>query len=137
MKSLRWAVILVLPALFVLGSDTAQGEPEQLLPIKVICYRGCNRNSDSYVRIIGTQLARFEPDWREVEQNSRDLVRMGKLLAQHKPPRGDLESWRKLTDLYTARATLVVDAVEQRDKDTALKQLRLVVNCRACHQAHK
>ena len=131
---------LLLAVVAMLGFGRLQGEPEKVLSIRDImqeAHRGCNSNGHNYFRLINDQLTKVAPDWAVAEQRSRDLVRMGKMLSQHTPPRGSLDSWRTFTDRYVAEAAITLEAVEQRDIAAAQKHLRLIANCRDCHVAHK
>lgn len=105
--------------------------------IKEIMQRS-HRCSNAYIRDVEDELDKKESDWTVVAARARELVRVGKLLALNTPPKGSKESWEKLTTLYTARATVLVDAAERKDKEEATLQTeRFFGLCRTCHQAHR
>ncbi|HJZ59782.1 MAG TPA: hypothetical protein VKE74_32875 [Gemmataceae bacterium] len=92
----------------------------------------------AYIKQVRNELAKDEPDWYLVEAKSRDLVRVGKLLALNNPPHGSRESWEKFTAVYTARATVLVDAAERKDKEEAtVETTRMLRMCATCHRAHR
>jgi hypothetical protein len=92
----------------------------------------------AYIKQVRTELAKDEPDWDVVESKSRELVRVGKLLAMNTPPHGTRESWDRQTTLYTARATVLVDAAGRRDKEEAVVETnRMIQMCATCHRNHR
>jgi len=113
-------------------------EPKKLVPsiseIMVEAH-GCRT---AYIKQVRTELAKDDPDWLLVETKSRDLVRVGKLLALNTPPKGSRESWDRTTGLYVARATVLVDAAERKDKEEAsLTARRITMMCASCHRDHR
>ena len=92
----------------------------------------------AYIKQVRNELAKDEPDWYVVESKSRELVKVGKLLALNTPPNGSRESWERQTTLYTARATVLLDAAERRDKEEAVVETnRMIRMCATCHRAHR
>jgi hypothetical protein len=63
---------------------------------------------------------------------------MGKLLARNTPPGGTRESWDHLTTLYIAHATILVDATQHKDMESAMNHTKkLFAMCATCHRAHR
>ena len=60
------------------------------------------------------------------------LVSVYETMGKNKPPKGDVESWKKLTDELVAAAK---DAKE--DKEGAADRLKKATNCGDCHKVHK
>ena len=115
----------------------ANAELERLPSIAEIMQQA-HRCRDAYILHVRNQLAKPDPDWQEVEKRSKDLVRMGQLLSLNKPPRGSQETWELLTSVYVARASLLGDAAQNKDKESALlHQKKLSSMCVTCHQAHR
>lgn len=97
-----------------------------------------HRCRTAYILTVRQELQKDQPNWDVVRKKSTDLVRMGNLLGLNKPPRGSAESWSKLTGLYVAHATLMADAAERTDKETANRhQLALSRMCIGCHREHR
>ncbi len=66
------------------------------------------------------------------QAEKEELVKLYKVLAERKPPKGDAESWK-------AKTTLLVKAAEAalKGQDDAGEQLFRAANCMACHRDHK
>lgn len=60
------------------------------------------------------------------------LVLQYDFLAKTKPPRGEMDSWKKKT---TALAKSIKDV--QMKKPNAVAEYKEAVNCKACHDLHK
>lgn len=120
------------------GADDPTPPPKSLVPSIadiMVESHGCRT---AYIKQVRTELGKDEPDWRLVEVKSRELVRTGKLLALNTPPTGSRESWENLTTLYTARATVLADAAERKDKEEAVVEAnRMMRMCATCHRAHR
>jgi hypothetical protein len=113
-------------------------EPKKLVPTIseiMIEAHGCRT---AYIKQVRTELAKDEPDWLVVESKSRELVRVGKLLALNAPPKGTRAEWEQITNLYVARATVLTDSAERKDKEEAgLTARRIGMMCSTCHRAHR
>jgi hypothetical protein len=137
------AVLILLTTLLVaLARHTPfarAAEPEKpLVPSIRDIMQQSHRSNNSHVGVIENELNKKNPDWTVIEARSLELVRVGKLLALNTPRKGSKESWEKLTALYTARATVLVDAAEQRDREEAVLQIdRFYDLCCNCHHAHR
>ncbi|HXG08370.1 MAG TPA: hypothetical protein VNK04_01130 [Gemmataceae bacterium] len=72
--------------------------------------------------------------WKKVaegkatEAERKELVEYYTSLSQQKPPKGDLELWRKRTSTMLK----IAQAAEKGDKGEAAKLLK-TVNCKDCH----
>ena len=60
------------------------------------------------------------------------LLALYKIMAEHKPPKGDATAWKKRTALLIAATEAVVAG-----KPDARKKLSKASNCKECHAAHK
>ncbi len=128
------AVALSGPAPAVRAAEP--GKP--LVPTIKEIMREAHSCRTAYIGDVRRELSKPEPDWTVIESRSRDLVRVGKLLALNTPPAGTSESWEKLTTLYVARATVLAEAAGRRDTDEAkLVGQRLGTMCAGCHRAHR
>ena len=105
--------------------------------IKDIMIKAHKPGKSLLANIMG-ELREDEPDWNDVQKDSKDLVQLGGALGKFTPPKGDQASWNRLTTAYVANAQALEAAAESKNKSaaqTALKQLQ--GSCRACHQAHR
>lgn len=95
----------------------------------------CRSNYISQVRI---GLSQPEVPWTNVEQRSRDLVQMGKYLQRNTPKRNWGEPWERITNVYISHATLLADAAERQDLESAKwhsEKMRAL--CARCHREHR
>lgn len=118
--------------------DSPQSKSELLVPTIRQIMHEAHRCRTAYIRDVRTEFEKNEPNWSLAEARSRDLVRVGKLLALNTPPKGTAESWERLTNLYIARASILVDAAERQDREEGkLVARRMVSMCATCHSAHR
>jgi len=69
---------------------------------------------------------------KATDEEKKKLVEVYTELGKNKPPKGDEESWKKLTDAMVQAAKEV-----QEGKEGATDRLSKAVNCANCHKAHK
>jgi hypothetical protein len=138
MKGLFIAVLLVVSAAFlVLPRCSADAEGDKVPTIKEIMEKA-HRCRTAYIKLVREELVKADPNWPVVENKSKEMVQMGHWLAKNTPPRGSKESWEKFTSLYVAHATILTDAAERKDKETALvHQKKLSAMCATCHREHR
>lgn len=87
---------------------------------------------------IGKELKEDEPDWNDVQKDSKEVVELGTSLGKNKPPKGEQASWDRLTKNYLANARSLEAAAQQKDKaatQTALTKLNN--SCKECHPLHR
>lgn len=66
------------------------------------------------------------------KEEAQELLKMYKALGGNKPPKGDVEGWKKKTVELIDAAQAVVDG-----KEGAGTRLQKAANCAACHKEHK
>jgi hypothetical protein len=127
-----------LAALMALGwTLSPSAGQEKDLSIKEIMDRA-HRGSDSLLQQLGRELSADQPDWPQVQKQTKDLVLLGAALAEDKPRRGSQESWDRLTQQYLAGARQLDKAAQNKQPAEALAaQRQLESSCMACHKAHK
>lgn len=85
-----------------------------------------------------TALAADPVDWTAVKKASRPIAALSKAMAVMDPPKGDKESFEKLSNSYHDNAVLLVDAAKSEDAPKAKEAVgKLGMSCGACHKAHK
>jgi len=111
--------------------------PSGWVPTIVQIMDEAHRCRTNYVGQVTREAGKDDPDWEAAGVRSRDLIRMGELLAKNTPPRGSADSWEHFTTLYVANARLMADAAEKRRKDDVLYHTRkLRAMCAECHKKH-
>jgi cytochrome c556 len=85
-----------------------------------------------------TALKTDTPDWKEVQDQSKDFVILGAGLARNEPPQGDRSAFVQLADAYYQNAKALDDAAKAENRTKALAALNKIgASCKACHAAHK
>jgi hypothetical protein len=137
MKRLTWGALCValLPAaaLTLSASYAADKDPT----IKEIMTKA-HKGGDALLSTLGKDLKADSPDWDKIQKETKDLVELGTALGKNDPPKGDKDSWVKLTMAYLDTAKDLDGAAGKKDKDTAAAdQKKLAGSCMNCHKAHK
>lgn len=113
------------------------GNVEKIPTIKEIM-RDAHRCRTNYIYLVRRGLQQQDTAWFDAEQKSRELVKMGHYLQQNTPPKGTRDDWEKITNIYISHATLLADAAERQDMETATHHLgKLQRMCATCHRAHR
>jgi hypothetical protein len=87
---------------------------------------------------ISRALRAESPSWETIQPQTREYAQLAASLAQYDPPRGDKESWTKLTSAYAEGAAKLDKAVQAKDKAAALTAHSVLGrSCKECHQAHR
>ena len=76
--------------------------------------------------------------WEDAQKLAKQLTECGAALAKNKCPKGDGESWTKLSKQYAEQTVAISKAAEAKDAKefgTAIKTF--VGSCKTCHDAHK
>ena len=125
---------------FVLASGTmsAQDKDKKKTPsIKEIMKKG----HGSMGLLGGIAKEAKDGKWEDADNDAKLLKEFGEGLGKNKPPKGDDESWKKLTEKYKENTAAVAEAAGKKDKDAVLAALDKIVpksgSCKECHDAHK
>jgi cytochrome c556 len=88
---------------------------------------------------LGTDLKDDNPNWKDVQQEAKDLAMLASALRLTTPPRGDKDSWDKLTKAYADTAKVLEQATAKKDQDAARAAWGKINDqaCKACHAAHR
>jgi len=77
-------------------------------------------------------------EWDLVTKQATDWLHASEVLAGNEPPKGTKESWKELTEKYTAETKKLLAAAEKKDAEAATASTTaLSKTCGACHGAHK
>jgi cytochrome c556 len=94
--------------------------------------------SNSLLANIGKDLMDDEPDWADVQKETKDLLDLGMALDKNDPPKGDKDAWHKLTKAYLTNAKGLDAAAQKKDARTALSyQGKLKTSCKECHMSFR
>jgi hypothetical protein len=97
-----------------------------------------HKGGKSLLANINGELKEDEPDWNDVQRDTKELLQLGSSLGKNTPPKGDQASWDRLTKAYVATAQSLETAAEGKNKSAAQSALKQIQgSCRGCHQAHR
>jgi hypothetical protein len=84
------------------------------------------------------ELKESDPMWDDVKKDTKEIARLGALLGKNDPPKGEKDSWQKLTKAYAENTKALEAAAGKMDKDAAKAAAEKIgKSCDACHMAHK
>jgi cytochrome c556 len=133
----KWllAVILGTTALFALRPAGARNVNAP--SVKEIM-RQANKPTGVYFNI-GQDLKDENPAWADIQKEAEDLAKLANSLRKAAPPRGDKDSWDKLTKAYADNAKALVQASAKMDQAAARAAHAKMGGkaCMACHKVHR
>ncbi len=136
MKRLAWvvgALALIVAVVLVSVPGTDAKDPT----IKEIMGK-LHKGANAPIGLLKKDLQEDDPDWPEIQKTTKEFVTLGAALGKNDPPKGDADSWKKLTKQYFDNAKILDDAAKKKDKSGALSaQAKLAGSCLACHKAHR
>ncbi len=88
---------------------------------------------------LGQDLKDDNPSWSDIQQEAKQTAMLAAALRQTTPPRGDKESWDKLTKQYADNAAALQQATAKMDQDAARAAWAKLggETCKTCHAAHR
>ncbi len=87
---------------------------------------------------IGKALEAASPDWASIQGQTKEYARLAATLGESKPPRGDEQSWTRLSAAFLASAQALDKAAVAKDKAAALEAHgKLAGSCKECHGQHR
>ena len=97
-----------------------------------------HKGGNSLLATLGKDLKSADPDWKDDQKKTKELVKLGMSLGKNEPPKGTKQSWDKLTKSYVNTAKQLEAAVTAKEKIKAVTaHTKLTKMCMTCHQAHK
>lgn len=76
--------------------------------------------------------------WEDAQKLAKELAECGAALAKNKCPKGNGDSWTKLSKQYAEQTAAVQKAATAKDaKAFAAAITAFTGSCKACHDAHK
>ena len=87
---------------------------------------------------ISTEIDKDKPNWAVVEKQSSELTKLCGDLGKEKPPRGEADSWKKLTDALAKNVKNLGEAAGKKDQTAAKDVIKKINNsCAECHKLHQ
>jgi hypothetical protein len=87
---------------------------------------------------VAKELKENDPAWDDIKPDAKEIARLGALLGKNDPPKGEKDSWQKLTKAYADNTKALEAAVAKMDKEAAKAASdKIGKSCEVCHKAHK
>ncbi len=132
MKRAFWAVPGLLVVSAVIGFSAE--DPSSIEDVMIKAHKNKTGLRDQ----IAAELKKASPDWPEVQKKTKEFAKLAGTLSKFKPEKGDLASWKKLSEAYAGEVKSLDDAAGKKDKDLATKANdKLKMSCTPCHDVHR
>jgi len=83
-------------------------------------------------------LKQGEPAWDTIQPKTKEYAELTAELGKHDPPKGDKESWSKLSLAFAESAAELDKAAQEKDKAKAVAAIDGLQNsCMGCHRQHR
>ena len=116
---------------------TAVAQSERKLSINAVMHKQYTVSRAPYL-VIKKELAGTKLDWKKVRDASKTFGTLAIALQKNRPPSGEADSWKKLTDEHLGTAKALAEAAEAKDKRALAEVHRKVAeSCKACHAVHR
>jgi hypothetical protein len=88
---------------------------------------------------IGKELREGDPMWADIQPAAKEVAKEAAKLGKLTPPKGDKDSWAKLTKEYADNAAALEKAVTAKNQAAAKAAFAKMdePNCKKCHEAHR
>jgi cytochrome c556 len=134
MKQLAILATLVLAATYL--AQPAEGRDEKVLTTKDIM--GKVGKPTGLYPSVAKELREADPIWAEVQQQTKEMSKLLAELGQATPPKGDKESWVKLTRAFADNAKALETAAAKMDLQAARNiSKKMSDSCKGCHSVHR
>jgi hypothetical protein len=129
-----WRCATPLVALFAAGLVAAEDPP---LTIKEVMGQ-LNRPPRGLTGLLRKELQADQPDWDQIQGQTRKYATLVAGLGKAEPPKGDADSWTRLTKEFLENARAMEDAAKKQDKRGVLAaHAKISRSCTGCHRMHK
>jgi hypothetical protein len=121
----------------VLATSPVEAQGDKTPTIKEIMGK-LHKGTTSLRPALGKELKAEEPNWEEVQKQTKEFALLAASIGKNDPPMGEKASWEKLTKAYADTAKAMDAAAQKKDKKAALAAHgKLSGACLACHKAHR
>ena len=97
-----------------------------------------NKGPNALTPALKRSLQKDNPDWADILEQSKEYATLCSELPKATPPKGEKDSWSKLSKEYAENAKALQEAAKKKDKDGALAvHAKISKLCSTCHMAHR
>lgn len=131
---MRWFVLAGMSLLVPVAALALDDEIPSIEKVMQKLHKGSN----SEQKALQKQVQASPTDWEAIGKITKDFVILGAALGKNDPPKGDKESWKKLTAEYLATAEDLDKAATDKNLDKLkAAQKKMGGSCKACHSVHQ
>ncbi|WP_435008386.1 cytochrome c [Tundrisphaera lichenicola] len=124
-------------SLVLVGVATVGAFEEKTPSIKSVMTK-LHKGPKAEFSVLKTQVEAETPDWDAISKTTEDFVTLGAALGKNDPPKGEKDSWKKLSAKYLKDAEALDEAAEAKDLDKLkAAQKAMGASCKACHTPHR
>jgi hypothetical protein len=117
---------------------TPAGAQDNKAPTIKQVMKKLNSGPNSMTATIGKELQDDPPIWDDIKKETQEYVKMADALGKNDPPKGEKDSWSKLSKDYAENAKALDEATQKKDKKAALAaHKKITTSCMACHTEHR
>jgi len=132
-----WGFAATVAAVAVVGLMPLSAADDKAPSVSDIMKK-CNGGPKGLCAMIGKALQAKEPNWEEIQKESKDLADCAAFLPKTKAPKGDQASYEKLSKNYVDITKDILAAADKKEqKDAVAAQKKLTGTCMECHKAHR
>jgi cytochrome c556 len=124
-------------AAFLLTAGLADAKPDKDPSLKDIMAKLNDKDTGLLVGI-NKGLKQDDPDWAALQKLTKQYLDGAEAVPQKDPPKGEKDSWAKLSKSFVAAAKSVDEAANAKDQKACKDACeKMMMGCRACHMAHR
>jgi hypothetical protein len=134
----KWNVLAGGVTLAVVLALSPVGAQDNKAPTIKQVMKKLNSGPNSVTATIGKELQDDPPVWDDIKKETQEYVKLVDALGKNDPPKGEKESWTKLSKDYVENAKALDDATQKKDKKAAVAAHKKITStCMACHAEHR
>src|SRR4051812_20302693 len=119
-------------------TQTPAGADDSETPTIKAAMQKLHKGPNSAQANLKKALATPSPDWKSIQSKTKDYVILGASLAKNEPKKGDLASWKKLSEGFFTDSKALDDAAKTENLKATQDAFKKVNgSCMACHKVHK
>jgi len=97
-----------------------------------------NSGPNSMTITIKKELQDDSPSWDDIKKDTQEYLKLAGAVGKNDPPKGEKDSWTKLTKDYADNAKALDAAAQKKDKKAALAAHQKITSaCKVCHDEHR
>jgi cytochrome c556 len=130
-------LVLGLGAVCAVSAPPLPAQADKPSEVKQVMVKVNKTGTGLYPTIV-QELRQDDTNWDEVKKDAKEIARLTATLGKLDPPKGEKDSWQKLTKAYAENTKALDAAAAKMDKEaTKAAAAKLGESCDTCHKAHR